>query len=330
MHLVAVLYYTANKTQNEIAQELSISRQTVSRLLIQARDEGIVKITITDPFSSMERLADALRQKLDLHTVIVIPGEANNQAQIRRRLGYAAARFLEDAIQPSDTVGIGWGRTLSEVVQALPANGTKALTVIPLMGGLNQISPSFQVHQMARIFSEKLGGVWRPFYVPAIAENETVHQSLLASQDVKQVMERWENLTAVVVGIGNVDLGPDVHMLFADYMDDNRMSYLKQVGAVGDICMRFFDIQGAPIPDGLPGVMSIELEQLRQARFRLGVAGGAEKAAAIIGAARGGFINALVTDETAASRIVELFASDPPLQSSRRAQASSPQVGEPA
>ena len=312
MHLVAVLYYTANKTQNEIAEEVSISRQTVSRLLIQARDEGIVKITITDPFSNMERLAETLRQNLDLHTVIVIPGEANSQNQIRRRLGYTAARFLESSVQVGDIVGIGWGRTLSEVVQALTANGKKALTVIPLMGGLNQISPGFQVHQMARIFSEKMGGMWRPFYVPAIAENETVRHSLLASQDVRQVMGSWKNLTAVLVGIGNVDLGPDVHMLFADYMDDNRMSHLKEAGAVGDICMRFFDIQGATIPDGLPGVMSIELEQLRRARFRLSVAGGVEKAEAIIGAARGGFINALVTDESAASRIIELLSEDRP------------------
>ena len=304
IHLVAVLYYTANKTQNEIAKELSVSRQTVSRLLSQAREEGIVKITITNPFASMELLADSLQQALNLSTVIVIPGEDGSQAQIRRHLGYATARYLETAVGTGDTVGIGWGRTLSEVVEALNVDGDKGLTVAPLMGGLNHIAPSFQVHEMARIFSEKLGGVWKPFYVPAIVENETLRQSLFESQDVRQIMESWKNLNVVLVGIGDIDLGPDVHMLFADYMDDNRMSHLKHADAVGDICMRFFDIQGNSITDGLPGVVGIELNEIRQARLRIGVAGGAEKAEAIIGAARGGYINTLITDESAASRII--------------------------
>ncbi len=83
MHLAAVLYYTANKTQNEIAEELSVSRQTVSRLLIQAREEGIVKITITNPFASMELLAGSVQKAINLNTVIVIPGEDGSQAQIR-------------------------------------------------------------------------------------------------------------------------------------------------------------------------------------------------------------------------------------------------------
>ena len=308
MHLAAVLYYTASKTQDEIAKELSVSRQTVSRLLIQAREEGIVNVTITNPFASMELLADSLQEALNLSTVIVIPGRDGSQAQIRKHLGYSAARYLETAIGTGDTVGIGWGRTLSEVVQALNGDGGKGLTVAPLLGGLNHIAPAFQVHEMARIFSERLGGVWKPFYVPAIVGDEALRQSLLDSVDVSKIMESWKDLNVILVGIGDIDLGPDVHMLFADYMDDNRMSGLKQADAVGDICMRFFDIHGSPVADGLPGVVGIELAEIRRARLRIGVAGGAQKAKAIIGAARGRFINTLVTDESAASRIISLLS----------------------
>lgn len=58
---------------------------------------------------------------------------------------------------------------------------------------------------------------------------------------------------------------------------------------------------------GLPGVMRIELEQLRQAPRCIGVSGGAEKAEAILEEVRGGTINVLITDETAVSRILELI-----------------------
>ncbi|MBW7881295.1 MAG: sugar-binding transcriptional regulator [Caldilineaceae bacterium] len=310
MHLVAELYYTANRTQDEIAAELSISRQKVSRLLAQARDEGIVQITINDPFSIMPALSSAIREALGLTTVIVTPGKDRSQAQIRKHLGYAAARYLETGVQVGDMVGIGWGRTLSEVVHSLRAGGDRALTVVPLLGGLSQISPGFQVHELARILSDKFGGVWKPFYVPAIVEHEDICRSLYRSNDVRQMVQSWDNLTVVLVGIGNVDLGPDVRMLFADYMDDKRMAHLHSLRAVGDICMRFFDIEGKPIPDGLPGVVGIDLEQLRRAKLRIGVAGGAEKTDAILGAVRGGYINALITDESAALQILERLDSD--------------------
>lgn len=308
MHLAADLYYSANRTQDEIAGELSISRQKVSRLLAQARDEGIVQITINDPFTTMSTLAAALKEKLGLISVVVAPGTDRNQSQIRKRLGYAAARYLEATLQVGDIVGIGWGRSLSDVVHALQPVGDRALTVVPLIGGLNQISPSFQVHEMARIFSEKLGGVWRPFYVPAIVENAQIRQSLFDSTDLVQVVQSWQNLNVALVGIGNVDLGPDVRMLFADYVDDTKMAHLSQRHAVGDICMRFFDITGAPIEDGLPGTVGIDLDQLRLAKLRIGVAGGVEKADAIVGAVRGDYINSLITDETAALQILQILA----------------------
>lgn len=43
---VARLYYEQNKTQNEIAKELGISRPLVSILLTEARTCGIVTISI--------------------------------------------------------------------------------------------------------------------------------------------------------------------------------------------------------------------------------------------------------------------------------------------
>lgn len=307
IHLVAEMYYVGDKTQQEIAKELSISRPKVSRLLNAARDENIVQIRVVNPFANIDLLTQTLQEKLQISTVIVVPGANKTQNQIRKHLGYATARYLESSIQTGDVVGMGWGRTLHEVVHALESGGDKKLTAVPLMGGLGQVSPSFQVHSMSRVFCEKLGGTWQPLYVPAIVENPEVRQSLLASSDAQQVKTQWARLTVALMGIGNIDLGPEVQMLFADYLDDGRFTYLAQLRAVGDICMRFFDVDGQPIVDGLPGVMSIELAQLRQVPRRIGVAGGAEKAEAILGAVRGGYINVLITDETAVTRILEII-----------------------
>ncbi len=50
----ARLYYEDYLTQQQIADELGVSRPTISRLLTQARREGIVQITIKDPFARSE------------------------------------------------------------------------------------------------------------------------------------------------------------------------------------------------------------------------------------------------------------------------------------
>lgn len=46
---VARLYYEKDRTQNEIAEIYGISRPMVSKLLKEAKEEGIVKITIAAP-----------------------------------------------------------------------------------------------------------------------------------------------------------------------------------------------------------------------------------------------------------------------------------------
>ena len=43
---VAKLYYEEQLTQAQIGRQLQTSRSTVSRLLKEARDQGVVKITI--------------------------------------------------------------------------------------------------------------------------------------------------------------------------------------------------------------------------------------------------------------------------------------------
>jgi len=46
---VARMYYENDLNQEDVAQRLNLSRQKVSRLLIEARTHGIVRITIYDP-----------------------------------------------------------------------------------------------------------------------------------------------------------------------------------------------------------------------------------------------------------------------------------------
>ncbi len=235
----------------------------------------------------------------------------DTRSTARHRLGQATAEYLERSLQNGDIVGIGWGRTLHEVVNALEPKRQARITVIPLLGGMGQIAPVFQVHEIARALATAFGGAWHNLYAPAMVESDEVARSLLRSADYQQIAALWKQINIAVVGIGNADFEAEMQILFVNYLDADTQTRLKEQRAAGDICVRFFDVDGQPCPDAVRGVVGIELAQLRQVRRVVGVAGGASKAEAILGALRGRFINVLVTDESAARRVLEMHGIQP-------------------
>jgi DNA-binding transcriptional regulator LsrR (DeoR family) len=305
----ARLYYEDDLTQQEVAKELGVSRPTVSRLLAQARQEGIVQITVADPFASHEELESRLSEAFSLRQAVVVTGEGATEERLGRRLGRGAARYLRTTLNNGELVGVGWGRTLHAVAEALDVERQVGIQVFPLIGGLEQISSSFQVNELARRLADAFGGAWRPLYAPAFVADATARRALFQIPDVAAIIQSWPNLGMALTGIGHFAMHRQSSMLFANYMDGALLAELERQGAVGDLCGRFFDAQGRQCLDE-PGVIGISLEQLKRLDCVVGVAGGQDKAAAILGALRGGYLNVLVTDTLAAQAILKAHESD--------------------
>ena len=299
----ARLYYEDYLTQQQIADELGVSRPTVSRLLTQARREGIVQITIKDPFAHSEELEGRLIQAFNLKGAVLVAGEGLSGELLRRRLGFAAAEYLQHTLAEGSKLGIGWGRTLYAVVKALDVRQRLGIQVVPLIGGLGQISSSFQVNDLARRLAEAFGGTWQPFYVPAFVADPAALEALLHVADVESVLQAWPQVDTALVGIGHFAFQQQSSMLFSSYIAADVLQELERCGAVGDLCGRFFDAQGRQCI-AERGIIGISLEQLRMLEHVIGVAGGAEKVPAILGAVRGGYVDVLVTDTVTAQAVL--------------------------
>ena len=154
LHAVASLYYNEGKTQVEIAELLDVSRSKILRALQEARSVGIVQITIVDPSATNEELANELEQTLGLAKAVVTAAHPTDSGFTRRRVGHAAANHLKEVLPEGGTLGIGWGRTLFDVTQTLEFDRRYETQVIPLLGGLGKIAPSFQVHDTARVAAD--------------------------------------------------------------------------------------------------------------------------------------------------------------------------------
>ena len=63
---LAYLYYVEDKSQSQIAAETGIYRTTVSRMLAEAKKEGVVKIEIENFDTRLFHLDNYIKQKYGL------------------------------------------------------------------------------------------------------------------------------------------------------------------------------------------------------------------------------------------------------------------------
>jgi DNA-binding transcriptional regulator LsrR (DeoR family) len=72
---VAQMYYVYGNKQSEIAEELKISRSSVSLILTEAKERGIVEVKyiIKNPLLNNDRLSREIENLFDIKRCIVIP-----------------------------------------------------------------------------------------------------------------------------------------------------------------------------------------------------------------------------------------------------------------
>lgn len=305
---VARMYYEWNIKQAAIANQLGLSQPTISRLLQRAKDEGIIRISVAVPQGIYTDLEEQLVKFYRLRDAIVVDCSSDSDERlIEHQVGSAAAYYLESALRPNEVVGISsWSATLLALVDAMhPVPRKGDVRVVQILGGVG--SPSAEAHagRLTSRLANLLGGTAIFLPAPGIVGSAAAMEAITADHYVRDALDLFDQVTTALVGIGTIEPSK----LLAD--SGNRFSIseleeLQQQGAVGDVLLRFFDAQGAPVNTPLnQRVISMRLDQLRKVDRSIGVAGGARKYRAILGALRGGWVNVLVTDLLTARRLVE-------------------------
>ena len=305
MARVARLYHEGGSSQSEIARRLELSQPTVSRLLKRAEDEGIVRVVITDPVGTHPDLEEGLQERYGLREAMVVEAGSGEEALLRD-LGAAAGYYLETTLKRGDVVGLSsWSATLLAMVDAMRVlphpTGSR---VVQILGGVG--SPEAEVHaaHLTQRLARLVGGEARLLPAPGVVGSAAARQVLLADPFVREAVARLERVTVALVGIGAIEPS---RLLAArgNVFAPLELERLRRKGAVGDVCLRFFDAAGEPILSELDErVIGMTLAQLRKAKRTIGLAGGRRKYEAILGALRGQWINVLVTDRETAEKLV--------------------------
>ncbi len=314
---VARLYHRDGLRQTEITERLNIHQSTVSRLLRRAEKEGIVRVALAIPSALYPELEDALQSTYGLREAIVVDS-IDQEDQIVRDLGAAAAFYLETTVRPNDVIGISsWSAALLAMVESMHPNPRSAgARVVQILGGIG--NPGAEVHatQLTQRLAHLVGGRATLLPAPGAVGSAEARRVMLKDRYVQEATALFKSVTLALVGIGAVE--PSKLLASSgNVFSAQELTSLSGRGAVGDICLRFFDADGQPVSTPLNDrVIAIELEALARARRVVGIAGGRRKTAAIRGALRGHWINVLITDRATAARLVR---SAPAARSERQA-----------
>jgi len=304
---VSNLYYKDSLTQEEISKKLKISKYQVNRILKKAVSSGIVQISIMDPTASISNLENDLEKRFGLKRAIVVENYGLSDIELKAKLGSAAANYLMEIIKDGDVVGLAWGTTINEVINHLPSRVNKEIQVVQITGGSHQLSINMNCHDITRRFAGIFGTEPHLLYAPAILDSKELYNLLLNETSIKQTFEYFDRITVALVGIGSIFPKIISTLIDTGQIDSNDLETLKNHNAIGDVFSHFFDIDGKICDSSLNGrLVGMPVGTLMKVPYSIGVAGGKLKAEAILGALRGKYINILITDNTAAERILKL------------------------
>ncbi len=302
---VAWLYHVGRMSQEEVSRRLGISRFKVLRMLAEARDQGLVRISVAHETSDTLALADRIAGQFGLTEVQIapMPGGLADEEIARRAVGIVAAGFLA-RIGRTDgpvNIGVGWGRTMAAMANALTGLRNPQLCFVSLMGSLARATETSPFDVCTRL-AALTGGSAMFLPAPFLTDSEADCRVVLNQRLVRETLQAAREAPWSIISLG--DCSPGALLSTSGILTDAEAKDLARVGAVADSTGKFFCADGTLADTDLNRrAPSIGLDDLRRKDVML-LAAGIGKTAATLALLRAGLVNRLIADEALARALL--------------------------
>ena len=301
MLTVARMYYEQGKTQNEIASAIGVSRPLVSVLLTEARECGIVTITVNDIRVTAELLTERLRARFGVERVVIIPDEDIDD-NTNKALAARAYAEIFSSENENARLGVGWGSMLDKMAsyaESLADVKKGDGRIFPLVGGINSVIRSYHTNELVRILALKSGKRPAFLYIPALLDTNADLELTKRTEPYALIEKEWRAMEQAVVSLSN----------FPSYPDLGVKSFygarLTERHAVGRILAYYFDVNGRIIRPQEETALQIPIDILRRAQVTA-LCSGQVKPEAVAGALRLGIINTVMLPFGLAARVADM------------------------
>ncbi len=306
----ASMYYHQDMKMDAIGRLLHVSRSTVSRMLKQARDEGLVEIILRPSPTRSSSISQELSDAYGIEAYVVPVSGLATEADRLTQVAVFTARLVMQWMDSDMIMGVAWGTTIAAVAGQLGKKATLGSTIVQLNGAANTrtsgaLYAEFLLSQFALCFDAEI----QLFPVPAFFDYAETREAMWRERSTRRVLELQRRADIALFSVGAVAGAVPSHVYTAGYLEEEDFALLDREGVVGDVCTVFLREDGTysdlVLNERATGPTPAQLQRIPR---RLCVAAGDAKARAIRAALRAGVATHLVVDERTAKLMIESSA----------------------
>ncbi len=290
-------------TQAQAAEAFGLTRLRVNKALSEARERGIVRVSINSALGACVELESALIDRFGLSSANVAPvgGETFNPHNI---LGAALGQFLTRLLsQPEIRLfGMSWGNTLNMATRFMEPLNRPDLEITSVMGGLTKGS-DVNSYEITTRLADLCNAAHSYFTAPVYAASVTSRDILRDQKEFRGSIDKILQADGLALAAGDMVNS----LLLADGLpEDVTVESLVAAGAVGDIMGYFLDETGQMVDHEINArVLGIGLDDLNDLPNVIVAAGGLHKYDIVRAILLRGCVDHLVTDEHLARALIE-------------------------
>ncbi len=295
LYKIAYYYYVEEKTQQEIAELLSITRIRVIKLLEKARQTGVIQFKLRRNAEFNMEMEKRLIQTYQLQDVFIVPSPVGSD-KTNDNVAKAASVYISDRLSENSLINMGYGDTSKRLLNYMAKVAEHTISCVSLTGGVSYYLPDTR----SNVFNANLHLI----PAPLLASSVEMAQAIRKENSVNEVFRMAHLASFTVVGIGG--LHEKSTIFSTGTLNNNDLLFLKMKGAVGDILSHFIDKDGKLVDNSIEDrLIAQSLETLKTFPNVIGVAAGASKVNAISAALRGQYLDVLITDVDTAELLLE-------------------------
>lgn len=245
--------------------------------------------------NSRRSLGIEIEKLLGVKKVFVV--ESGTHIETVENLGAQAASIFETIISEGDLIGVTGGETIYSVSESIVSRDEKFdVTVIPARGSVGS-QARFQANTIASRIANKLNAKLQLLPIPETVSKQAM-EIFLSDSEMREAYEMLKSLDVLLFGIGRADV-----MLARRGINEEKSSKVLNCGAVSEAFGNYFNLKGDRVYS--QESVGISLDKFLSIPKIIGVAGGVEKAQAIISISTLRPDMVLVIDESAAHEIIK-------------------------
>lgn len=310
------IFYNQPIGRRALSQALNMGERTVRTEVNFLKNQGLIEINsigmivtkdgeniienLEEMIHEINGLSDIekkLKNVLNLEEAIVVPGDAEKDDTVLREMGRVAANRIKDLIKDNSIIALTGGSSVAQVVQNFPKINKNNVLVVPARGGMGRDIKT-QASTLAAELAFKIGANYKLLHVPDNLSNEAI-ETIANEPDILDTIEKISKADLLVYGIGRAS-----DMSKRRGMNEHEIEMLKKSGAVSEAFGYYFNKDGKIVYK--TPTIGLNFEDIGNINNIIAVAGGKNKAEAIISTKTSNNSLILVTDEGAANAILKI------------------------